>query len=194
MKIIVYFLPFLFLMSCGKNLVGKKDIYKASLIPQGLRGEGGAQFPIWLKCTEVQDSVFVMMDSDDLLFYLNVDFNDFDNLADSIVEEIITYGCLYVNYPMYEEYKSRPLVKDAKSDSIYQKYGIRGLIREYVTKEGVLKKEYFWDSSWEYIRYLFFQNNILFFYEHETPCFLISFFARADADSLEIFMKQNCIE
>ncbi|MDO3391457.1 hypothetical protein Q3C19_13380 [Bacteroides sp. ET489] len=89
---------------------------------------------------------------------------------------------------------SRPLVKDAKSDSIYQKYGIRGLIREYVTKEGVLKKEYFWDSSWEYIRYLFFQNNILFFYEHETPCFLISFFARADADSLEIFMKQNCTE
>ena len=48
MKIIVYFLSFLFLMSCGKNLVGKKDIYKASLIPQGLRGEGGAQFPIWL--------------------------------------------------------------------------------------------------------------------------------------------------
>lgn len=174
MKIIVYFLPFLFLMSCGKNLVGKKDIYKASLIPQGLRGEGGAQFPIWLKCTEVQDSVFVMMDSDDLLFYLNVDFNDFDNLADSIVEEIITYGCLYVNYPMYEEYKSRPLVKDAKSDSIYQKYGIRGLIREYVTKEGVLKKNILGFQLGIYSLFILSKQYTIF-YEHETPCFLISF-------------------
>lgn len=194
MRFLYCSLMILSLFSCGNDFSQKADVYKAALIPQGLFGEGGAQFPIWLKCAETQDSVYVMLDSDELLVRLNIDSKKWGTLIDSIVGEIVTHGYLYVDYAMFEKYHSHPLVKDVRADSIYKYCGIEGLLREYVTKDGILKKEYFWNANWEYIRYLFFQNDIIFFYDHEVPCFYLDFFAREDAECLKKFLIKNCTE
>ena len=156
-----------------------------------------SEFPVLLKCAQTKDSILVMADGTSLLHESNISlFEKYSQFADALADIIATQGCLIVDSTSFRSYNlpNTVITKDEAIDSVYTNFGLEGLVRNYLDEYGVAKWKELTYPEWNYLRYLFYQNDILFFGDDFYACFYASFYFREDADKWQKYFKPIYIE
>lgn len=151
-----------------------------------------SEFPVLLKCAQTKDSMLIMAHGISLYHESNITlFEKYSQFADALADIIAAQGYLTVDSTLFRSYNSPNVIitKDEAIDSIYTNFGLEGLIHNYLDEYGVAKWEELTNPEWHYLRYLFYQNDILFFWSDLDACFYSSFYFREDADKWKKYFK-----
>ncbi len=155
-----------------------------------------SDFPVLLKCAETKDSILVMANGISLFYKSNISlFEKYSQFADALADIIATQGYLTVDSTLFRSYNSPKIIitKNEAIDSVYTNFGLEGLINNYLDEYGYVKTSELSLSEWDYLRYLFYQNDILFFMDDLDACYHASFMLRDDANKWEKYFKTNYI-
>lgn len=138
-----------------------------------------SDFPVLLRCTETADSVLVMAHGIGLFHKCNISlFEKYDQFADALADVVSMKGYLQVDSALFRNYNCPAFVITPSEmiDSIFANFGLEGLIHNYIDEYGIAKQEDLSTAEWNYLRYLFFQNDILFFWDNLSASFCVSFY------------------
>lgn len=152
-----------------------------------------SEFPVLVKCAQTKDSMLIMAHGISLFHKSNITlFGKYSQFADALADIIASQGYLTVDSTLFRSYNSPNIIitKDEAIDSVYTNFGLEGLIHNYLDEYGAAKWEKLNSvSKWDYLRYLFYQNDILFFWNDLDTSFYSSFYFREDADKWKKYFK-----
>ncbi len=151
-----------------------------------------SDFPVLVKCAQTKDSILIMMHGISLYHKSNISlFEKYSQFADALADIIAAQGSLTVDSTLFRIYNTpkRIIKKNNAIDSVYTNFGLEGLIHNYLDEYGVAKRRELSSSEWDYLRYLFYQNDVLFFWSDLDACFYSSFYFREDADKWKKYFK-----
>ena len=116
-------------------------------------------FPLKLHCRETNDTIWSITSGGSLYNQLNISFCAYETFAELLADKVEKNGYLTVDSILFNLYRQYAIEKDVVIDSIYQEQGVRGILENYITKDGELAASTI--KKVDYLLFLLYQHRIL---------------------------------
>lgn len=179
MKSVVFVLSVcIILISCKEEYENKK-LYDAIVVDY----VGTSSTPIIVKLYYQEDTIFndslvnfqftdsaiCCMDHNTLFQRLNIELCSFYEFQEKLYKKIVSDEYIKISKELYKDLKKDYVVcRNEKIDSLYNDGGIEKVLSVFVDFNGELMLRHISNEEYNYIIYLCFKHNILFFWDDET--------------------------